>query len=254
MIVLFILFTIIKCNYDNNNCTYSQLYWKNNIDKWPIPLSESKICNNLLWIDIMKIEPIKMAIYDNIDWVLCFQQTCTSILNSANLNEGKYLNNNMIRDSILFLINEMENHCNNISNFKNDNRIYNYLELIQYYNIGLLGYPRCKNEFNNTLQKEYEYNPYIYIPYTINDGNNTLYNNDYKLKRVYKIQMILMIVLSILICIILPGLIIYIIIISNNNRKYSLFYPLPLDDNDNNKKYYQCETEYSEDETESSSK
>jgi hypothetical protein len=229
----FFVLIIMKINTQQRGCVYSQIYWKNNIT-WPSSLLNNTICN-ISWIDIMNIDPLKIAIYDNINWVLYFQQVNTALLNSININNNSNITDSpIIGNSIIFILNELELYCNNISNFLNNNyqnRLSNEIEFIYFYNLGLKGPPRCQEEDDNQNYTIMEEDPFIYInsSYYINDFNNnsiTINNDDYVINNVYKIQLILIISIFVLIFIVIPVLIIYIILISNPNRQYFIFNPL----------------------------
>jgi len=240
---------VIECLFflsvkSENNCLYSYTYWKSNIDKLPLNYSSLKICNNsLLWIDLLNIDPLKLSFYNNINWLLYFQQVSISIFNYININNNtNYFNDSLIGNSLLFLLNELEYYCYNISNFLNNNyknRLSNEIQLIYFYNIGLLegGPSRCNesySEANNTIKDYQEAKEFIYI--NNNSYNIIDYNNNTIIKNTYKIQVILLISISILLFLIFPILIIYIILISNPNKQYYFINPLSQERSSNSSK------------------
>src|SRR5277367_4911079 len=125
-------------NGNNNStitkpCTYTQLYWSNNFiieNKWPslskvytsifnitlnssigyntntTPTEISPTLCGITWKKLLIIDSIKMAIADNMYWMVTFHQYATIILNILWIQENQLPNftvNNDIIQAILFI-------------------------------------------------------------------------------------------------------------------------------------------------------
>jgi hypothetical protein len=144
------------------------------------------------FIDIMKVEPLRMSAQENMYWVSSFHQYCTAQLNRAKLlvdmvklNISSSITNDPmfyeLNNAIFMLGTSLERYCGSLSEYKmvvleSGIKHYYFTEMLHLFNMGALGSLHlCKESLNMTQESSlyYKHNPdLIIIPFinTTKDG------------------------------------------------------------------------------------
>lgn len=280
LLFVLLLISYVWCTPINNiiPCTYSQLHWLNDSVEWPnfniksmsniTKEKEDKgdmifiiksyydnkdkerltICG-VSWRILLKIDTIKMAIEENMFWMLSFHQLSTTILNIAWIQQRQISNftidNEMIK-VIIFIIDELERSCNNMNKWPlyldYSNTIYSNIDMLRSFNNGIIGPGQCLDEYHykyhtnidDEYQSQLKYTPFYFynspdlIIMPLEEENHHQQqqynmNNTYifsLLKDDYRYRMFLFITDIFAYSIIIPLLAIMLILLYNRRKEY----------------------------------
>jgi hypothetical protein len=224
--LFFLLFLTITWGHET--CIHTQGYWLSNASlPWPLSpftnrsLQESTLCG-ISWSTLMFLNASQAHDPNALEWLLAFHQLCTATLNwyERPPNTTSILATD-VELAIDFIHDSMQRRCDNITSWTLAYHMDSVLRskmniLVRYNHLNKV----CENAQQDSLAFAFEDAPELFI---INYTNDTARHEAEVLTHLYKIQTLLVIFALVVGFVCIPLLFVYILMLRNQKREYSLF-------------------------------
>lgn len=211
-------------------CTYTQSYWLQSALGANTGPSGLSLCNTD-WNTIMALDCFQVREADTAYWLMVFHQLYTGYYNSefiadtytlnvSDINPlDDYYDTSAVNLSLLTLTDSLQRSCANISqwakNARYDPNVQLSLKTLVNFNDGISLPGGCTDEFANVTVFSFAHESDLFI------ANFNVYPlNEARVTRLYQVQTLLFIGCGLAYCFLLPALVFYLILKSNEQRKY----------------------------------
>lgn len=221
MIIIHLLLLLWWMGRENSvhGCIHTQSYWLSNASvPWPSnPPLNQPLCG-LSWSALMHLNASQVRDTASLRWLLAFHQLCTATLNLQTQSDTTSSLPSSVALSITVVFDSMQRQCDNLASWATasiqDGVLAGHLLTLMTYNHGSTP---CKPP--NALPFSFTQSPQLFFL----DYNETHEDQAELVAHTYRIQTFLIIFSVFTAFLVIPGLILYIIMLRNRKRDYSCF-------------------------------
>lgn len=208
--------------YNIEACVYSQSYWLSNVSE-PWPLTSSSLLSQPLcgisWYKLMHLNTSQTRDAGSMHFLLGFHQLCTACLNMCiDDNSGSVLPSSVSLATVV-IFDSMQRYCHNLQGWVDevaqDRILSNNLKILVEYNHG-------ENVCDPVLFSFTHEPQLFFLSYNETEQGEAI-RRAIAIQELYRTHTFLTVFSCFSAFLIIPGLVLYIIMIHNKRRQYTLF-------------------------------